>query len=366
MRFSTALALSGSILAVHHASSDAAPPAVIKHRRVEDDYEFHEALGEGAFAVVRAASCKRTGKKVAVKCIATTQQTAERGRAEVEVLQRVSLHRCIAKFEDVYEDVDAGKFYIVMEFVDGGCLLDRVISDGTWTEANAARLLKELGGAVALLHAQGLCHADIKPENVLLTADGDVRLVDFGLSCEIQRGASKSRGSYWYWPPELYTEGQAGLGMDMWSLGCILYIVLAGKHPWDPRGKGDGEAIRLAIVGESGPSFERWPASAEAREVCRALLRKNPSERLTIEQLLHHPWMRRRHEVEQPTGWNEVANRATGLWRSMFSVPPPQTSQFEHLTAKLRAACFAVVIQQQAAEVCLTLRTLSLPRARTL
>jgi len=141
-----------------------------------------DLLGEGAFAVVRSGQCRRTGKKVAIKVIPTTRQSAAAVRAEVSVLKQVSLHTCIAKFMDVYEHADEGKFYIVMEFVDGGDLLDKICADGPWSEASAARLLSELGGAIALLHAQGLCHADVKPENVLLTAEGEVR--DCARLCE--------------------------------------------------------------------------------------------------------------------------------------------------------------------------------------
>jgi hypothetical protein len=164
-------------------------PAPKQGRRVDDDYQMLDLLGEGAFAVVRSGQCRRTGKKVAIKVIPTTRQSAAAVRAEVSVLKQVSLHTCIAKFMDVYEHADEGKFYIVMEFVDGGDLLDKICADGPWSEASAARLLSELGGAIALLHAQGLCHADVKPENVLLTAEGEVR--DCARLCEIVRDCAR-------------------------------------------------------------------------------------------------------------------------------------------------------------------------------
>ena len=140
----------------------------------------------------------------------------------------------------------------------------------------------------------------------------------------------------------------------------------------DPRPTDRDGRIRQAIVSDSGPSFSNWPASAEAREVCAALLRKEPSERLTIEQLLHHPWMRTRHELSRSDapGLDRVRSYAASQWgmavgslEDRFGVtlsvarglgpaptPPPAGAQFERLTAKLRAACFAVVIQQEAAE----------------
>ena len=142
----TAFALcGGSLMALAQAQPDDAPAsASTRARRVHDDYELQEKLGEGAFAVVRRAQCRKTGKKVAIKVIPITKQSADRVREEVAVLQRVSLHTCIAKFEAVYEHADEGKFYIVMEFVDGGDLLDRICERGPWSEASAARLLHEV------------------------------------------------------------------------------------------------------------------------------------------------------------------------------------------------------------------------------
>ena len=143
---------------------------------------------------------------------------------------------------------------------------------------------QEIGGAVALLHAQGLCHADIKPENLLLTGEESkaggqgVKLVDFGLSCEFvaadggelertdpNRG-TKSVGTKSYWPPELYDQPHApasgpGLPMDLWALGVVLYILLVGFHPFDD-GHIDAATLRQRILTDA-PDWAGCNASAQ-------------------------------------------------------------------------------------------------------
>ena len=175
------------------SSSPPMPSSVpAQRRRVTDDYELGAELGMGAFAVVRRGRCRKTGVEVAIKVVPISKQTKASIRREAAILQRVSMHTCIAKLEALYEDDDA--FYIVMEYIDGGDLLDHIDEHGPWSERRAAELLQEVAGAVALLHAQGLCHADIKPENMLLTADGHVRLVDFGLRCACACASACKRG----------------------------------------------------------------------------------------------------------------------------------------------------------------------------
>ena len=166
----------------------------VRKTKLSKDYEIGDELGAGAFAAVRRGRNKRTGKKVAIKVLPKTRSNAESVRREVATLQRVSMHTNIASLEAFYEDDQ--NFYIVMEFVSGADLLDYVSDKGVLAERQAAKLLSEMGGALALLHAQGMCHGDIKPENMMVGDDGHLKLVDFGLSCEASEGtAGKSVGT---------------------------------------------------------------------------------------------------------------------------------------------------------------------------
>ena len=121
-------------LSVGHADhtpsrAEAAPSAPsARSSKVDDDYELGAEVGSGCFAVVRRGRCRRTGKEVAIKVIRKSKQTDESVRQECGVLQRVSMHRCIASLEAFYEDLDC--FYIVMEYVDGGDVFERLLEHG--------------------------------------------------------------------------------------------------------------------------------------------------------------------------------------------------------------------------------------------
>lgn len=304
--------------------------AASKSRDIDEDYEFGKQLGTGTYGRVYKGTCKKTGRPVAIKALSRRKDTEEVVRAEVEALRRVSLHRSICEIIDFYEAPTC--FYIVMEFVDGGELLDHIIDVGTYSEHKAAAMFKEVGSALALLHAQGMCHSDIKPENLLLTKDGEVRLVDFGLACDANRDddVSKNRRGTWpYWAPETIEHGKMGLPADMWALGVVLFITLGGYHPFDAEGEADpkktSHGVKTKPPDFSAPVWDK--VSWQAKHLVKGLLTKDPAERLSIEQLLQHPWV--------------VAGGRPGVRRTM-------TTSAE-LTAGLRAAVFATILQQQMA-----------------
>ena len=217
------------------------------------DYEVSgKQLGDGAYSVVMRGRCRKTGEPVAIKMVPKALdddaadykrvQADDEVRREVEMLKRVSMHSCISKFEAYYESKT--HHYIVSELVTGGELFDHLAEIGSYSEKQAAALLQELGGAVALMHAQGLCHADIKPENILLTGEGKLKLVDFGLATKAGVKSEVRPGTWAYWPPEAWDVGWGGsLPADMWAVGAILYVVLAGCHPFDPAGNATAEEM---------------------------------------------------------------------------------------------------------------------------
>jgi len=305
-------------------------------RRCEDDYELGKELGSGAFGVVYLGRCKTTGKKVAIKVIHRLGVAAsdDNVRREVGVMRRVGLHRGIAALHEFYESPDA--FYLVQEFVSGGELFDALLEGGAFSEERAARMVTQIADAAAFLHAQGLCHADIKPENILLTSkgqDAQVKLVDFGLAREIRApGRNVKPGTWAYWPPEAFQErGALGLQTDMWAIGVVLFILLGGYHPFDPSCDATDNVLRKRIMHEP-PDFSDpvWRTiSADAKGVIEALLTADPAERLTIEQLMQHPWLRTGGASSEPMPQSESRLRK-------FRQP-----------STLRAAAFAAILQQR-------------------
>merc|ERR1740133_693466 len=297
--------------------------------------------------------CRKTGEPVAIKMVPKALdddaadykrvQADDEVRREVEMLKRVSMHSCISKFQAYYESKT--HHYIVSELVTGGELFDHLAEIGSYSEKQAAALLQELGGAVALMHAQGLCHADIKPENILLTGEGKLKLVDFGLATKAGVKSEVRPGTWAYWPPEAWDVGWGGsLPADMWAVGAILYVVLAGCHPFDPAGNATAEEMGNAIrTGEPSFEGEEWAtASHGAVQLVKGLLRKDPECRLTVEELLQHPWLK----TASPTAHRPIGG-----------------AQFSRSTARLRTAVFATILQQQAEEAALPARP---PLSRTI
>ena len=141
---------------------------------LEDDYELGAKLGSGFYGSVYRGKCLRTGMPVAIKVLPRTgdKEADATVRREVAAMRSGAMHTAITQIYEFYESSD--NFYIVMEFVDGGELLDLLVDGGPFSEPRAAALVKEVGGAIALMHAQGLCHSDIKPENIVLTKEGQV------------------------------------------------------------------------------------------------------------------------------------------------------------------------------------------------
>ena len=200
------LPAAAALAALSASDGERAPESKPGPPAFDDEYDMGPELGSGAFGIVHKAKHKRTGRLVAVKIIRRRPASEDSVRHEVTILQRVGMHRGISCLDAFYETPDA--FYLVMEFVEGGELFDKLVSDGAYSEAGAADVLKQVADAVAFLHAQELCHADIKPENLLLTSmkdDGRVKLVDFGLTTELRSAAESKPGTWAYWPPEAFT-----------------------------------------------------------------------------------------------------------------------------------------------------------------
>ena len=227
-------------------------------------------------------------------------------------------------------------------------MLDRLIDDGAFSEREAAALVQDLCGPIALLHSQGYCHADIKPENLMLTDEGHVKLIDFGLSFEQGTRSEPIRvGTIAYWPPEMFdprcSPTAAG---DMWAFGVVLYMLLTARHPFDD--KSDAKTERNII---RGPEMSKWPASDSSKRVVAALLRKDPRERLTIEQLLQTPWL-----TAAAPGTGQLIDPA-------MNVREAELAAFRLNSARLRAAVFAVMLRQRAAEGARTRADLRLHQA---
>lgn len=281
-------------------------PRRMSVRRIQQDYDIRNVLGQGTVGEVRRAIHRTTGHERAVKIIAASrhkaQQQADVVQVEAKMLQELD-HPYIVQLFDVYVAPPTA-LYLVMELVPGGDLFDRIVQKGHYRECEARQLTRRLFNAVYYLHnVKNVVHRDLKPENILLqstTSDIDIKLTDFGLAkLDCGEGLKTFCGTPAYFAPEVWKRrntitghGRYGKPADLWSLGVILYVLLTGTPPFDDMdtlvgGGGGGGSINN---NRNGLDFDQC-ISESARDLVRKLLQRDPRQRWTIAQACEHPWI---------------------------------------------------------------------------
>lgn len=269
---------------------------------LESKYDIETSLlGEGTFAKVFLGVNRKTKVTVAVKLIDKLKSRSELLDTEIYVMKKFGNHPNIVALYDIYETDDTVQ--LVMEFMAGGELFDVLDENGPYGEANAVKHMRSVGSALGYLHAGGVAHRDLKPENLLLTSkglEGVLKLSDFGLA-KILEGSqlmSVACGTWIYCAPEVLRvrrekTGSYSMKCDMFSIGLILFVVLAGYHPFDIDGTDDEEKMQQCIV-DGGWSFDdpAWAeVSEKAKDLIKQLLENDPDKRFSAVDMMAHPWI---------------------------------------------------------------------------
>ena len=201
-------------------------------------------LGSGVSGIVRLVVHRATGAKYAVKCldlgmIATTEGLTQL-RDEIFIMCQLD-HPNIVRIEEVYESTN--EIYIVQELCVGGDLFDRLDEqpDYHYTEAQCAKLVKQMLSALRYIHKQGIIHRDLKLENFLFSSDrpdSELKMIDFGLSKHFEVGQHlyDKVGTPYTVAPEII-KGSYDEKSDLWALGVITYLLLSGETPFGGLGK---------------------------------------------------------------------------------------------------------------------------------
>ncbi|KAL4312418.1 hypothetical protein GQ457_01G041030 [Hibiscus cannabinus] len=186
------------------------------------------------------------------------------------------------------------KIYIVLEFVTGGELFDKIASRGRFKEEEARKYFQQLINAVDYCHSRGAYHRDLKPENLLLDANGVLKVSDFGLSALPQQVRDDGLlhttcGTPNYVAPEVINnKGYNGAKADLWSCGVILFVLMAGYLPFeDPNLVGLYKKIFKADF-TCPPWF-----SSSAKKLIKRILDPNPSTRITIAEIIENEWFKK-------------------------------------------------------------------------
>mmetsp|Transcript_51788 Transcript_51788/g.152619 ORF Transcript_51788/g.152619 Transcript_51788/m.152619 type:complete len:543 (-) Transcript_51788:97-1725(-) len=263
--------------------------------QMEDDYDIlDKVLGSGYNGVVRMARRKGATReqKFAVKTFKLNNiKGAKREQLDSEVNVFLGMdHPHVARLFDVYETPTA--LYLVMECLEGGELFDRVTERKRFSEVDACDAARQMLLAVNYLHTHGIVHRDLKLENFLYDCkNGDhLKLIDFGFSKAWDPNLKMhvSCGTLSYVAPEVLEKNYTQK-CDLWSLGVIAFILLAGYMPFS----GDEATQTMNILaGRYTLKKERWSTvSQDGLDFVQSLLQVNPSHRLTAEQALKHGWI---------------------------------------------------------------------------
>lgn len=261
-----------------------------RRRVLGDRYEIDGVLGQGGMAKVFRGTDRVLGRTVAVKVLspqfADDQSFVARFRREAQAAAGLNHPNIVGVFDTgSHQDVH----YIVMEYVEGKTLRDALRDDGPLLPERAAEIADAVARALGSAHEAGLVHRDIKPGNIMLTSDGEVKVMDFGIarttSGDTLTQTAAVLGTASYLSPE-QAQGQAvDLRSDIYSLGCVLYEMLTGRPPF----AGDSPvAIAYKHVRDDPPLPSRVngdvPPDLEA--VVMKCLAKNPENRYASAQEL--------------------------------------------------------------------------------
>lgn len=253
-------------------------------------YEVGRTLGEGRFAKVKFGRHKETGDSVAIKVIEKdrVRKVNKLVKREISTMKLVK-HPHVVRLVEVL--ASKRNVYIVLEYVDGGELFDKIVDSGKLGEKEARKYFQQLVCGVDYCHSRGVYHRDLKPENLLLDAKGNIKISDFGLSALSQQQwedglLHTTCGTPNYVAPEVMDgKGYEGAAADLWSCGIILFVLLAGSFPFNDSNLSNlYQKIHKADV-EFLPGFPVGP-----QQLIRRLLDPNPGTRFTMKDISENEW----------------------------------------------------------------------------
>ncbi|CAH2320218.1 serine threonine- kinase SIK3 isoform X1 [Pelobates cultripes] len=252
-------------------------------------YEIERTIGKGNFAVVKLATHIVTRAKVAIKIIDKTKLDEENLKKifrEVQIMKMLC-HPHIIRLYQVMET--ERMIYLVTEYASGGEIFDHLVAHGRMAEKEARKKFKQIVAAVHFCHCRNIVHRDLKAENLLLDANLNIKIADFGFSNRFTPGQLLKTwcGSPPYAAPELF-EGKEydGPKVDIWSLGVVLYVLVCGALPFDGSTL---QNLRARVL--SGKFRIPFFMSTECEHLIRHMLVLEPSKRLSMEQICKHKWM---------------------------------------------------------------------------
>jgi serine/threonine protein kinase len=290
-------------------------------------YELGEFLGEGTTGTVK--KCHKVHDDTQLFAVKIVDYKGDNEILKLIVKEfknhKKLNHKNIIKVYEMYIEHSRTKIFTIMELADCREMFDVIHSIGKYSEATASSIFLQILTAIHYLHSQGVCHRDLKPNNILVSDDGTiVKIADFNVSKFIENKSKKLKqmlepnfkmwtytGTVAFIAPEVFNETEYGPAVDMWSAGVILYTMLCGFQPFQAEYLHD----LIELIKEAKYEFpsEPWDGiSHEAKDLVTKCLRKNATTRYDPWKALTHPWISHQGKVSSipitATVTNLVAN----------------------------------------------------------
>ena len=268
----------------------------------KNNYIILETIGKGSFGTVLKAKEIASGNIVAVKKINlnNSKKNYETIIKEVNVLKGLNHPNIVRYLNYIEEDMS---IYIIMEFLSGGTLKQFIENNNNninnkLNENKTRIIIKQILSALSYLHYTcDICHRDIKPENIMFSEIDNInsiKVLDFGLSTENFESQNylENCGTLIYMAPEQISNKTYSKGVDIWSVGIILYMMLNnGKNPF--YNKGDNSDVIIEKITKDKLKFDYFNnhISWMAKHLICKMLNKIPNYRYSAQLALHHPWI---------------------------------------------------------------------------
>ncbi|CAO1616145.1 unnamed protein product [Sympodiomycopsis kandeliae] len=259
------------------------------------EFELGRALGKGKFGRVYMARLKPPQAQyiIALKCMYKKELTD--GKLELQVRREVEIqmnlrHPHILRLFGYFHDT--GRIFLMLELAAQGEMYKYMnkVPDRRFPEPQAAKYVAQMTDALSYLHSKHVIHRDIKPENLLLGVHGELKIGDFGWSVHAPGNRRTTMcGTLDYLPPEMIEAEEHGEEVDLWALGVLTYEFVEGCPPFEESDSANLTYKRIASVDFKIP--RRF--SPELGDLIRKLLKRVPTHRLPLKQVLKHPWITR-------------------------------------------------------------------------
>ncbi|XP_035012492.2 ribosomal protein S6 kinase alpha-2 isoform X2 [Hippoglossus stenolepis] len=264
-------------------------------------YELKEEVGQTATSVCKRCLHRVTAVEYSVKIFEKTRKDPSE---EIEILLRYGQHSNIITLKDVFDDGQS--VFLVQDLLRGKELLDRVLTVPSFTERDASDIVCTLAKTVEYLHSLGVVHRDLKPSNIRYSDDSGrpecIRICDFGFAKQLRAENGLLMTPCYtatFMAPEVLKKQGYDAACDIWSMGILLYTMIAGFSPFASSPEDTAEEI-LAQIGSGKVTITggNWDlVSDAAKDIVIKMLHVDPHQRLTAPQVLRHPWVVERDQL---------------------------------------------------------------------